>query len=186
VMLFRKGRDCRSIPALKFSKQDTTLTATKIAALAKEHMPDAIVIDGGGVGGGVVDLVRRLNVPNVHEFGFGWKAPDARKHKNMAAYVWDRMGEWLKLGGMIPDDEDLKSELTARQYFYDLNAAKFLETKDDLKKRGEPSPDHADALAMTFLYDWGPRDPARTAAAFSGKGSFDTVVGVDFDPFAQR
>lgn len=186
VIRFRKGRDSRSIPKIKRAKQDTTLTATHVAALAKQYLPDAIVIDGGGVGGGVVDLVRHLNVPNVYEFNFGGKSPDPRKHKNMAAYVWSRMGQWLKEGGLIEDDEDLKSELTAREYYYDLHTALYLETKDELKERGEPSPDDADALAMSFLYDWGPRDPAKTAAAFAGKGNFSSVVGADFDPFSAR
>jgi hypothetical protein len=44
----------------------------------------------------------------------------------------------------------LKQDLAGPTYFYN-NAGKIqLESKDSIKKRGLPSPDIADALALTF------------------------------------
>lgn len=183
VIRFRKGRHGHIIPKQKFAKLDTMQLAARVAELAFKHLPDAIVVDGGGVGGGVVDRLRQLTVPNVYEFNFGARAPDPSKYKNFAAHCWVRMRDWLREGGSIEDDEDLKSELTTREYFYDLNNALMLESKEDLKERGEASPDDADALAMSFMYDWGPRSIERTAAAFRGDASFDTVQGIDYDPY---
>lgn len=187
VIRFRQGRDGAVFPKVKFGKMDTMQTAARVAELAHRHLPDAIVIDGGGVGGGVVDRVRQLRLPNVYEFNFGGKSPQPLKARNYGAYCWLKMRDWLREGGRVEKDEDLKSELTAREYFYDLHNAVQLESKDDLKDRGEASPDDADALAMSFMYDWGPREATQTERAFSGKG-FEVNAGgtEDYDPFAGR
>ena len=61
------------------------------------------------------------------------------------------MRAWLKTGA-IPDDPELKAELTGREYGFDLHNAIRLEKKEDMKKRGLSSPDNADGLALTFAY----------------------------------
>ena len=53
---------------------------------------------------------------------------------------------------MIPDDRDLKQDLAGPIYWFDSAGRKQLEPKDDIKKRGLPSPDLADALALTFSH----------------------------------
>jgi hypothetical protein len=51
----------------------------------------------------------------------------------------------------IPSLPELHSELAAVQYTYANAQGRLqLESKEDLKKRGLPSPDLADALALTF------------------------------------
>jgi phage terminase large subunit len=54
----------------------------------------------------------------------------------------------------IPDDPKLEAQLTSVLYKYDTNNAIQLERKDDPRrvKLGLPSPDRADALALTFAY----------------------------------
>jgi hypothetical protein len=52
----------------------------------------------------------------------------------------------------LPQDELLASELTAPMYKYDAQNAILLERKEDMKKRGSPSPDIADAFVLTFAY----------------------------------
>lgn len=47
--------------------------------------------------------------------------------------------------------------MTAVQYKFDANNAILLEKKEDMRKRGLPSPDKADALALTFAYPVGKR-----------------------------
>jgi phage terminase large subunit len=46
----------------------------------------------------------------------------------------------------------LEAQLTGVQYKHDQNNAILLEKKEDMRKRGVPSPDRADALALTFAY----------------------------------
>lgn len=184
IIRVRKGRDARSFKKVVLRGADTMQTAGRVAELARELLPDAIFIDGGGVGGGVVDRCRQLNVPNIHEINFGGKSPD-RDYADMAAYMWAKMRDALKDGLAIEDDDDLETELTVREYFFDRNNAIRLEAKDDLKARGEVSPDDADSIALTYAYPVGPRDPRRTEAAIAGTGSFDGVQGADYDPLAR-
>ena len=66
--------------------------------------------------------------------------------------MWDEIRKWLVNGGVIPHDEDLKSELIAADYAFDNKDRIQLEKKEDVKEKlplGN-SPDCADALALTF------------------------------------
>ena len=66
--------------------------------------------------------------------------------------MWFEMREWLRMGGAIPNLVDLKQDLAAPIYWYDAMGRLQLEPKDDIKKRGLPSPDLGDALALTFAF----------------------------------
>jgi hypothetical protein len=66
--------------------------------------------------------------------------------------MWDLMKQWIKEGGVLPKLSDLKDDLIGPQYFYGMTGKLQLERKEDMKKRGIPSPDLADALALTFAY----------------------------------
>jgi hypothetical protein len=50
----------------------------------------------------------------------------------------------------LPNDALLLRQLGEIRYRYDSRGRLKLESKDDLKKRGQPSPDRADALALAF------------------------------------
>lgn len=185
MIVFRKGRDARTHPAIKIAgKVDTMQLAARVAEQAEELRPDAIFVDGGGVGGGVVDRLMQLGIQNVIEVNFGAKG-DGRAH-NRATVMWANCRDWIKAGGAIEDKDDLANELTTREYFFTPDNKICIEPKDDLKARGEHSPDWADGLVLTFAYPVGPRDPrqddkqARPPAGFG----VEHVVGVDYDPFA--
>ena len=60
------------------------------------------------------------------------------------------MRAWLS-GGAIPDCDDLEADLIGPEYGYAADQVSIqLESKKDMKSRGLPSPDDADALACTF------------------------------------
>lgn len=123
--------------------------AARVAAKIDEWQPDAVFIDAGQ-GGGVIDRLRQLGY-DVIEVPFGGKATDPA-YLNKRAEMWFEMREWIKLGGAIPNSVDLKQDLAAPVYWYDAAGRIQLEPKDDIKKRGLPSPDLADALALTFAH----------------------------------
>ena len=50
-------------------------------------------------------------------------------------------------------NEQLAMDLTGLEYAFDDRGRYVLERKEDLKRRGLPSPDKADALALTFACD---------------------------------
>ena len=160
VIRFRRGTDARTIPAVKMRGEDTMAVAAKVAALYVMHRPDAIFIDGGGPGAGVVDRCRMLKLP-VIEVQFGGKADrsmigldDAFAYANKRAEMYGALREWLRHGS-IDSDPELETDLTGMQYGYAMREGRdaiILEKKEDMKRKGLSSPDDGDALALTFAY----------------------------------
>lgn len=160
VIVIRRGRDAVSIPWVKLRGADTMTLAARVMELAQQWQPDAIFVDEGGVGGGVVDRLRMLK-QTVIGIQFGSKSDRSQEigegniiYANKRAEMWGYMRDWLK-GGSIPNDPDLESELCGVEYGYVAlrgQDAIQLEKKSDMKKRGLASPDQADALALTFAY----------------------------------
>lgn len=189
VIFARKGRDARSIPPIKMRGVDTMQLAGRVAECVREWHANAVFVDGGGVGGGVVDRLRQLGV-EVIEVQFGAKADrvsvdEARpSYANKRAEMWGNMREWLG-GGAIPDDPEVQADLVGPQYAFvvvDGRDAIALERKRDMKLRGLASPDCGDALALTFAYPVMPIE-----ARLAGRLGFleaGGVVNSDYDPYA--
>lgn len=184
VIAFRKGRDATIVPWEKYRGIDTMQLAARIVTAVSTYGVDAIFIDGGGIGGGVVDRVRQLNLP-VFEVQFGSKAEysfntdERTRYANKRAEIWGNMRDWLK-GATIPNDQGLIDSLIGVEYGYNLNQEILLESKKDMKKRGLASPDEGDALAVTFAL---PIYPTMTAGRPGYEHSANYVS--DYDPFAE-
>lgn len=133
--------------------------AGKVTEVIKQYHADAVFVDGGGVGGGVVDRLRQLRA-NVIEVQFGSRPDNTNldemnvAYANKRAEIWGAMRSWLT-GGTIPAGEagkELVEQMSGVTYGFNANNAIQLERKEDMKKRGLASPDWADALACTFAY----------------------------------
>lgn len=188
VLVPRRGRDAASEDWVKLRGADTMKTAGKIAEMHQKFRFDAIFVDGGGVGGGVVDRLRMLKLP-VIEVQFGGEADrtsdtneGAVAYLNKRAEMWGVMRDWLR-GGAIPDDPEIVADLTGVEYGYAMlkgRDAIQLEKKADMKKRGLGSPDTADALALTFAY---PVEPSDHTSVVSNRGTNHLV---NYDPLARE
>lgn len=121
--------------------------AARVAQVIADWQPDAVFIDVGN-GSGVIDRLRQLG-HDVVEVNFGGRSAQGQ-YANKRAEMWFGLREWLELGGAIPNMVELKQDLGAPTYWYDQANRAILEPKDDIKKRGLPSPDLGDALALTF------------------------------------
>lgn len=157
VIFFRKGRDAQSLPPIRLRGISTVELAAKVAEATRLYHADAVFVDGGGVGGGVVDNLRALHV-HCFDINFGSKpdrltlqGDDGTRYANKRAEMWGAMREWLK-GGAITADPDLKAQLVGPTYTFNLQNQILLEKKEDMRRRGLDSPDLADALALTFAY----------------------------------
>lgn len=181
VIYFRKGFDGRTLPPLKFSGIDTMELAAKVATLAMRYRPDMVFVDETGIGAGVVDRLRQLRVQVIGvNFGArpdGTNADDLTLYANKRAEIWGAMRSWLRTG-CIPDEDDLVKQLKAPTYGFNQRNEIQLERKDDMRKRGEPSPDIADALALTFAY------PVMPSAASDPRGR--PQIETDYDPFSPQ
>jgi hypothetical protein len=152
VIRTRIGRDAATWPAHEFRKIDTMDLAARVAKhivqLRSTGLRVVTFVDGGGVGGGVVDRLRELGY-DVVEVQFGAKATDSRKYANKRAEMWGRMKEWLPIG-CLARHEPLATDLTAVEYSFRPDDTILLEPKEVMKRRGLDSPDDGDALAITF------------------------------------
>lgn len=141
----------------KLRGMDVVQVAQRVMYQMKTHVPRSTVIDGDGIGAGVVDIVKlymaewfKANAPcRLHEFHGGSSPKDPEMYFNRRAEVWGMMRDWLN-AGQIPDDAELESDLTGPQYFFSNKNQIQLEKKEDMKKRSLASPDIGDTLAMSF------------------------------------
>ena len=130
---------------------DNVTLARRVVEKILELKPQYVNIDGGGPGGGVVDILRDWGY-DVHEVAFGSSASNT-DYANKRAEMWGDMREWLRDGGSVPwNDTELGNDLTNQTYSYQLTKhnALILTSKEIMKKDGLPSPDYGDALALTF------------------------------------
>ena len=166
VLAFRRGRDARSIPWQRYRGLGTPELADRVADAIDRIRPDAVMIDGGGVGGPLCDELRRRRY-RVIEVDFGGSCRDRAKYVNRRAEMWATMGEWLPRGA-IPDDDELAQDLVAPEYSYHPTDGRLiLESKDSMERRGIASPDEGDALALTFAERVARKDLSKPSARVS-------------------
>jgi len=155
VIFLRRGRDARSWAVEKHQGLDLMTLASRVAERTAAERVGAVFVDEGGVGAGVVDRLRQLGVPRVFGINFGGAAErfDAAGAKplyaNKRAEMWGNVRQWLEQGA-LPDDPELRADLTGVEYGFNARGEIQLEKKEDMKKRGLASPDIGDALALTF------------------------------------
>jgi|SRR6185312_6906522 len=147
VIGYRQGR--KLVILEKLHGKSTDFVGERVIYWKEVENPDAIVIDGDGLGAGVVDHLKfRGYKERVFEF-HGQETPNnTDKYYNKRAEVWGEMRDWLPYAS-IPDDAELADDLIGPLYEY-RNGKILLESKDDMKERGLHSPDSGDMLAMTF------------------------------------
>jgi hypothetical protein len=149
VICKRQGLACLNL--LKLRIPDNMQVAAMIAHEINEWEPDAVFIDQGA-GVGVIDRLRQLG-HDVVEVPFGSKADEDERFANKRMEMWWRVKDWLKAGGVIPADTDLRDDLIGPEYgFHGPKDKMILEKKEDMLSRGLASPDCGDSLALTFAY----------------------------------
>jgi len=140
-------------------------------ALEPGLRPVEINVDSIGLGAGVTDRLIELKLPargiNVSE------SPSlGNTYRNLRAEIWYKAKAWFEGRDVhIPDDDQLIAELSAVRYKF-LSTGKIqIESKDDMRKRGMPSPDVADAFCLTFA-------GTATTAAFGRRNSGDWQTAI--------
>ena len=130
--------------------QDTMRTASVVKAYADEWPGLAIAVDDGGVGGGVVDRLRELDV-DVHPVKFGGR-PDgagAVHFRNKLSEMYWALRQRLEGGRLsLSDDRKLAAQLV--QIEWELESDRAIRIHKRGKAKDLPSPDRADALALAL------------------------------------
>lgn len=151
----RQGRKAEKIR--RYSKKGTMEIVGVVANIADIEKPDVINVDCTGIGSGVADRLIELGYP-VNRVHFGEKAFMDDIYTRRKDEMYGELKKWLENKPcQLPNDEVLKADLTAASYTYDSSRRLVIESKEKLKKRGLPSPDSADALALTFAVGIAPK-----------------------------
>lgn len=139
-------------PVREWYGKDTMQTAglIKLEYDNAKVKPVCINVDVIGIGAGVVDRMKELDLPvrgvNVAE------SPSVQdKYQRQRDELWFLGREWLERRDCrLCDDDSLIGELTTAKYSILSNGKIKVEGKDEMKKRGISSPNKADAWLLTF------------------------------------
>lgn len=131
--------------------QDTMRTTGAVAQLLQGQRGSLAVVDTIGVGAGVFDRLREQGLEAV-PFQGSEKARRPDRFANCRAESYWRLRELFRAGAVDidPADEELAAQLLSIRWFVNSRGRTQIESKDDMRKRGLPSPDRADALAMAM------------------------------------
>lgn len=141
-------------PVKEWRNLDTMQLVGKIVAewhAADEDMkPSEILVDVIGIGAGVVDRLQELDLPVVG-INVAESASSDDKYSRLRDELWFKSKAWFDAKDCwIPADEQLVAELISPTFDYASNGKIVVESKKDMKKRGVPSPNRADAFNLTF------------------------------------
>ena len=164
----RQGLWCREAEA--FQGMDNMTLAARVSEKIHRVGADATFVDAGR-GEGVIDRLRQLG-HSVIEVNFGG-SPSNPRYVNKRSEMWCGVADWIKSGGALPSNPDLRRDLSTPTYDFDAANRLRLEPKDKIRERGLRSPDLGDALALTFAHP-----------VVAGGYQPAVAEGVDYNPFA--
>jgi hypothetical protein len=159
VLCIRQGRHLQALHSWK--KLSLMELAGRVLDLlnSSDEPPEEILVDSIGLGAGVLDRLRELDISargvNVSE-----SPAMADRYANLRAELWDATKSWFSEEVQIPNDDSLIADLTAPRYSFNSSGKMIVESKAETKKRLGRSTDFADSLVLTF---------ASTAAGASGQ-----------------
>ena len=154
VIRFRRGLNGRVKDPIRLEGSKDKSRAQRVGICAEllrdrrpEHQLAALFVDAA-FGAPIVATLESMGFRNVYAVNFGDESPDPLCG-NRRAFMYKESKEWL-LYGSLPD-EDLLADQACLAGFHITKAGRLMiESKDDLRKRGERSPDDWDAFALTF------------------------------------
>ena len=152
----------------EWAKMDTMQSAGIAARELRKHGVNRVpcTVDIIGLGAGVFDRLREQRLPVGPHQG-STRALNPQKFKNRRAEVWWTFRELMEenLIDLDPEDDVLAAQLGSLKWGIDSSGRIFVETKEDLRERGLPSPDRADAAVLSTVAVGSVRGNAGIAAA---------------------
>ena len=156
---WRKGHSILKVESRR--GLDTMEVAGWVAKIIRKEDPTAVNIDVGGLGVGVYDRLMEQGHHRVHAINFAGKPVEPPPldetgkpgggPANRRSEMWGNLKKALEAGRFsLPDSDSLQADLVSCGYRYDSSGRLLLESKQDMRKRGVPSPDEADAVALCF------------------------------------
>ena len=114
--------------------------------------PENVTVDNFGTGANVSQEMG-LSGMRVRAINVGERCPnpqDAEIFLNIRAYAYWKQKEWISKGGQLVRNDGWE-ELLSIRHRKELSGKMKIMGKVEMKKKGYHSPDHADALMLTFI-----------------------------------
>ncbi len=172
VIYMRQGLYSKRLATFARNDNDVQMAAV-IARFQDQYKAQMVNVDAGH-GTGIVSA----GIAMGRTWNLIWFAnkPIDQGYLNKRAEMWGQMKDWLKAGGAIdPGDDVLYYDLIGPELVGRLDGKIQLESKEDMKDRDQPSPNRADALALTFAL------PVTIDTGGNGSGRHES--GQDYNPF---
>jgi hypothetical protein len=155
-MAIRQGR--RVLQVISRKGLSTVESAGWVGLTIRQLKPARVFVDVGGVGAGVYDMLEEQGWGEiVRPVNFGSSpiyvtGAETGGPANRRAEMYQALKDWLEepAGVSIPDQDDIQADMTVAGYSYDSQSRLLIESKDKIRSRNMPSPDTADAIALTF------------------------------------
>ena len=131
-----------------FGQKSITYTASRLFIRQKALGGCLVVVDDGGVGGGLTDILRDMGV-TVLAFNGAEASSDPEHYYNLRAEAWWETGKAFADGDVCLDYDDGLLVADLRAPTYDFRKGRILvEAKAEIKKRLGRSPDRGDTYVM--------------------------------------
>jgi hypothetical protein len=177
AMAFRRSRKVLKVE--RRYKLSTMESVGWCKQVIDDEKPVRLFIDVGGLGAGVYDRLIEMGYGHVvRAVNFGGEPfePPKRDERgeiqggqpyNRRAEMWKLSNDWLNApaGVDIPDEDFLQADACGPGYKYNSNQMLLIESKEDMRRRGVPSPDGWDSVALTFAEPFG--EPAFDLSSFN-------------------
>lgn len=148
VIALRQGRYAKIL--FVGHKLDGNDLAANVSRLANAHNAQYIFVDKTGVGASCCDFLRMREVDHIRVY-FNMVPDDKDTFINKRIEMWWRMRKWMEEDDVtLINHEGLLEDLTAPEYGVRDNGKTYMESKEEMRRRGIRSPDLGDALALTF------------------------------------
>jgi phage terminase large subunit len=149
----------RVLFAEEWGGSDTVVSAERARTRFLEWECDEVYIDANGVGAGVADNLRHMGVKAIGVMVSEKPPEDGDASCGILRdWLWWKLRTWFRrlpvqFGGTEQAEawRKLGLELPQAGYRYGTKGQIQVESKEDMRKRGVPSPNLADALAMCML-----------------------------------
>lgn len=134
---------------IELKKQDGIYIANEVYNLINGDPSIPVKIDTTGIGTSCRDQMKARGL-KVVGINFAEKANDQTNYANIATEMYFEFKKNHLNECQLPNDPELKTDLSSRLYSYDNKNRYIIEPKDEFKKRHKRSPDKGDALLLCF------------------------------------
>lgn len=148
VAVIRQGESIVHVES--WSKADLMQSCGKIIDLQRQWNLESLCIDETGLGSGLVDRLKEQGIRGVIGVNAASKAYDDDRYLNRRAELFWALRDNIKTLSIPYRYHDKFQELASIRYKFSSNGRIQIESKADIKGRLGRSPDHADALALSF------------------------------------